>query len=733
MKRFSAIVSNFIFVFNILLVLLFVFYNSIELPLWIQTAGRFHPVILHFPIALIILLLLIVLFRKKQSNSGSSDELFSFIIYLTSFFASLSALLGLFLSLEGGYDNELLNRHRWAGFTISLLAYALLLVHLHVKGIKWLFPGVLGLTVVCLVLGSHFGATLTHGENYLTLPLQETEKKKRIITDSTAIFAATIEPILETKCFSCHNEKKAKGDLIMTNTDKLLKGGKDGPIWKASDPLNSHIIKRLRLDLKDKKHMPPKGKGQLTAEQIQLIHSWIAAGADMQKSFRDYAQQDSFRVQASSFVQPEVEMDTTTYSFPVAEAGLVRKLNHPYRSISPLSLNSPALQVQFFIRQQFESKMLEDLQQLKQQIVSLNFTNMPVKDEDLKMIAQFVNLEQLILNGTDITGKSLSDLKSCTKLQSISLANTKIRANEMNALYFLPALQKVFLWNTPVSEKEIASLEKEFSQIIWNKGYAPDSSEKLKLTPPQLVNEDLFILTATDSIAFKHPMPGVVIRYTTDGKVPDSSSSPVYSKPITIGGLTIIKTRTEREGWKSSNVAEFTFFLKGIKPTIARLLNEPDKEYTSTGVSALSDLKKGEIDNLKEQWLGYRGKAFSATFYFDQPQNFANIILSSGNHIPAHLFPPKTIEIWGGGDSANLKLIAKYFPAQPKKYGPPKIDALSIPVKKGLYQFIKISAVPIPELPSWHDARKQKKKEKKKKEKKEDLRGWLFIDEVFFN
>jgi Planctomycete cytochrome C/Fn3 associated len=734
MKRFGIIVANFVFVFNILLVLLFVFYDSIELPVWLQAAGRFHPVLLHFPIALIVLLMLITLFRRRLSSSESTDGVFSFIIYLTAFFASLSAILGLFLSIEGGYDTVLINRHKMAGITISLLAYTLLLVHLYAERIKWLFPGLLGLTVICLVIGSHFGATLTHGENYLMQPLdEEADKGKRLVTDSTPIFIAAIEPILEAKCFSCHNEKKAKGDLIMTNTEKLLKGGKDGPIWKAGDPVSSHILKRLRLDIQDKKHMPPKGKTQLTPEEIQLIHSWITVGADLEKSFRDYALQDSFRVQATAFVQPDVEMDTVAYSFPAADPALIRKLNSPYRSISPLSLNSPALHVQFFIRQLFQPQMLGEIQQLKQQVVSLNATNMPVKDEDLKTISQFLNLEQLILNGTDITGSGLSYLKTCTKLQSISLANTRISFNELGSLSLLENLKKVFLWNTPVSNKEFASLEKKFTHIKWNKGFSPDSSEKLRLTPPQLVNEDYFILNSTDSIAIKHPMPGVVIVYTTDGSAPDSSKSPVYDKPIAISRLTKLKTKSVRDGWQSSNIAEFTFFLKGTKPTNTRLINQPDKDYVAQGAATLTDLKKGDIDNLKDQWLGYRNQAFSAVYYFDQPQNFGNIVLSVGNHIPAYLFPPRSIKIWGGADSSNLKMIGNFDPVQPKKYETPGVNAISIPVRSGLYQWIKIEAVPIPILPPWHEAMKQRKKEKDKKVKKEDLRGWLFVDEVFFN
>ena len=48
--------------------------------------------------------------------------------------------------------------------------------------------------------------------------------------------------------------------------------------------------------------------------------------------------------------------------------------------------------------------------------VILNLSKMPVHDEDLALIANFPNLEKLILNQTDITGNSLEQLKKCSRI-----------------------------------------------------------------------------------------------------------------------------------------------------------------------------------------------------------------------------------------------------------------------------------------------------------------------------
>jgi hypothetical protein len=46
----------------------------------------------------------------------------------------------------------------------------------------------------------------------------------------------------------------------MTTEEKILEGGKNGPIWKSGEALSSHIIQKDQFTEDEKKHMPPKGK-----------------------------------------------------------------------------------------------------------------------------------------------------------------------------------------------------------------------------------------------------------------------------------------------------------------------------------------------------------------------------------------------------------------------------------------------------------------------------------------
>jgi hypothetical protein len=51
----------------------------------------------------------------------------------------------------------------------------------------------------------------------------------------------------------------------------LLKGGKNGKIIQPGDASSSEMMVRILLPGNDDKHMPPKGKKQLTENEIALF------------------------------------------------------------------------------------------------------------------------------------------------------------------------------------------------------------------------------------------------------------------------------------------------------------------------------------------------------------------------------------------------------------------------------------------------------------------------------
>jgi len=80
--------------------------------------------------------------------------------------------------------------------------------------------------------------------------------------------------ILATECFPCHREDKAKGGLVLTSRESVLKGGGNGPVVVPGQPDPSTLIRLLSAD--GDPHMPPKK--QLDAAGIRSLSQWIRDG-----------------------------------------------------------------------------------------------------------------------------------------------------------------------------------------------------------------------------------------------------------------------------------------------------------------------------------------------------------------------------------------------------------------------------------------------------------------------
>lgn len=344
MDRVNRVVLNFIFCVQVLLIFLLFVEDRIHLPAWVQVAGRMHPLVLHLPIGFMIFLVVIMLLQK-QFDKTATRQVVHIGLLLTSLSASIAALFGFFLSLQSDYGTAVLMRHKISGVLLSCLCYAILLWHGSDKK-KSAFFGLVTLSCLVLVFTGHTGSVLTHGDNFLLGPISKSDVV--LTAENASAYKYAVEPILERKCFSCHNESKAKGGLIMTSVDKFKAGGDNGKPWVAGKPLESRMIKAFYLPLSHDEHMPPDGKPQLNQLEIATLKAWIKSGADFEKKLDQFENGDSlkFIVASLAAAQPPPPV-VEEYTFSAASDDVVKKLNTPFRTVFPLFENSPALQADF--------------------------------------------------------------------------------------------------------------------------------------------------------------------------------------------------------------------------------------------------------------------------------------------------------------------------------------------------------------------------------------------------
>ncbi len=716
MRLFRSLVFNLVFFLNVLLLFLTFYRRSLDVPPWLHAAGRLHPMLLHIPIGLIILSVLVVIFKNAFKRKAYINFI-NFVVYFAALSAAATAVMGVLLSTEEGYNADQLNRHLITGVGVSLMSWWLLWIVEAGTERRRTFNISLAITTALLLLAGHFGSVITHGENYVFQPFATESEQLAIITDSTALYNAAIEPILRSRCGSCHNEKKAKGQLIVTSLASALRGGKNGPAWIAGDPGKSNIIKRIHLPEDHDDHMPPSGKPQLSAAEIQLLELWILRGADTQLAWTRFDAKDSLRRLAEASIQQHRASNAavTHYTFPYAESSLIAALNSPSRTIAPIALTEPALQADFFLAQNYTPKSLEELLPIREQLVVLNLSRMPVTDADGKTLAQFSNLEKLNLNNTSVSGAIAPALASLPHLESLSLIGTGVDLKSLEALQRSKSLKYVFLWNTAISKDALAAVSKKGS-IHFDGGF--ETHDTLRMTPPILLNENM-MLGDHDAIRLKHNLPGAVIRYTLDGTTPDSTKGLIFDKPVTISGFTQFKTRAFKDGWYSSPTAGYYFFRKGVKPLNAELANQPNKDYKGEGAATLIDGKKGSVDDFRSiTWLAFREKPLDVSFELDPSSRVSTVTLSYSENPGSYIFPPASVELWSGNDKQHLTLEQRIVPKQPTDYSGYGVKGLIIPISESR-RYYRLVAVPVAHVPAWITKKHEK--------------AWVFTDEVIFN
>ena len=677
-----------------------------------------HTLFLHFPIVMLSLCIFWELFSGyKKTYAGVKAEIGDELLLAAAITSVITALMGLFLSREAGYTPDLLVWHKWGGVFISFLSLVWYIFRVKMRQIKPVLLTTALAAIVMIIVTGHLGGNITHGQDFLFAPVIAEVKKPPVLFEDAEIYADMVQPILQAKCISCHNAQKAKGELVMETKEMLLKGGKDGKLWDSTQNDFGLLMERIHLPPQSKKHMPPQGKPQLTDDEAAILYYWIKTGASFTAKVSSLPERDSLRLLAAPLFQT---IETDDYTFAPADEKKINDLNNNYRVVRPLAIGSPALGVEFFNTEQFKPDQLKDLLAIKDQIVSLNLNKMPVNDEDLKTIGQFINLRKLNLSFTNITGATVNELVKLKELKLLSLSGTKIKSANMQALASLPKLGRVFVWNTSLAPEEIKRLQQQLKNTAIETGYKGDTVV-IKLNPPIIENEEQVIATA-EPLKLKHYINGVTIRYTTDGTEPDSIKSPIYKENVMLDKKETIKAKAFKLGWISSDVVEKTFYKSGFAPDSAELINPPDPGYKGEDALTLHDGKMGSLNFHDGMWLGYRVQPMEAFFYFNKGIKASSVTVSSIVDINSYLMPAQKIEVWGGKDKTSLHLLKRLQPQQPRessKNKPAYLTSYTVNFTPSELSVFKIILKPVSQLPAWHRGKGD--------------RGWVFVDEVFLN
>lgn len=464
----------------------------------IDLMGHLHPFLVHFPIGILVIACVMIWLRAfRKTDFQSSISLLSMLGALT---AGAACISGYLLSQSGDYQSSSVNPHQWWGIGTCLLAIALYFFHAYRTIISVL-------VFLALAITGHLGGELTYGANYLFQQKKSVISSKEIqrTLDSSLValakdttvqvlnptkkfpFQDEVLPILKNHCFQCHSSKKQKGKLRLDSELFIKKGGKEGAILLAGNPLKSHLYKYLILPEDDDLHMPPEGKKQLNSRQIAIIRRWIEIGAP----FGEYtgALPSSAMDISSSENSPMDEVNSPANEAMVKPMKSLEPVNPEFileaknlgLSVSSVASHPAGLSVNFVNVKQLDAQVWQAAKKIQDHIFQIKLGKR--KDVAVEELLNFPQLEQLNLEQSNIQDKDLEILGRLPNLKRLNLYGTSVSDAGVKTLASMKALKVLYIWQSKLSQKGLQSLQSARPDLQVVQGeihFTPPDTNRLK-------------------------------------------------------------------------------------------------------------------------------------------------------------------------------------------------------------------------------------------------------------
>lgn len=449
-------VDYVVFGLSVFLIFCLLFESYIELPVLVAWIGRWHPLVLHFPIVLLLIAIFLGLTGRKIPRN---------LLTIAVISALLTAISGFFLGKETGSKGDLLFWHQWLGGALALLA-ALWYGLEELQISKQIYSKIIQVVIVGLIIFTgHYGGMITHGQDFLALPQG---KKQSIIPKNPLVYEHVVNRILEEKCVKCHNPNKKKGELLMTDLAGLLKGGEGGNTLIPGNPEESEMIRRLYLPIEDEEHMPPEGERPLADNEVRILEQWIALGASDTLQLNHLENSQPLAVLIKEMMEPD-PMEKWTALPKVADSTL-RNLASDYLTITRLAGATDALKVNVYMPPQYDAQMLLDLAPVNRNIVELDLSGLPIGEKELAFAANCPNLEWLEIDRTPITDVEADTLRSLSKLHLLKVYETNIGDQSISLFKEWKNLKSLYIWGTQVSESALEELKSKNPDVVIENG-----------------------------------------------------------------------------------------------------------------------------------------------------------------------------------------------------------------------------------------------------------------------
>jgi len=434
----------------------------------LQFVGRFHPLLVHLPIAVLFLVPLFELSGRSRHFSYLLPAV-DFLLCVAICAAIFAALLGWCLARGGGYSGQLMTQHMWGAILVAAATWICWFLRTRIKVPRFarFYGFALVATLGLVSFTGYRGGQLSQGENHLTqfmpVPLRsllgisasENGTPKSSGADPSTFYGARIQPLFADHCVTCHGQNKHKAGLRLDSFAAVIRGSKHGPIVRVGDAKNSELFRRITLPPMDEDFMPAEHKRPLSPDDVKLIELWISSGASATQSADAIKAAPPASTGQSSVAEVEFEgIDPASVARDrSALAPIVSQIQKrlpnvvDYRSRASADVVIAAA----WLGPRFGDTEMGVLAPISNRIVIADFSNTAITDRSANALADMKNLRQLRLTHTNVTDATIQALGSLRELESLSVFDTRATPAALPVIAQLPKLRHVYAGETKIS------------------------------------------------------------------------------------------------------------------------------------------------------------------------------------------------------------------------------------------------------------------------------------------
>jgi len=451
----------------------------------LESFGRLHPLLVHLPLGLVFAAFAVEVTRLIQRRPTVS-AFTPIALGLAALGAVAASGTGWFFA-ESESSSDSLFWHRWLGISASIVLIAL--AWLAARAMRSSGEGTQITPIVrsvllasALLVGwvGHLGGDMVWGENYVLQPIlkawmgaptkDDTGAKEGAGTgtepDKLAYYTSNVLPILQDRCYQCHGNGKHKGSLSMDVRSSLVSRDSRGSwIVQAGDPAHSLMIERCMLPAEDDDAMPPKGD-RLKASQLEVLRTWIAAGAVMPAGSATGEASEVGGVRGAPVPASTAESRGPVKVAKGRSAGLPALSDSQVAEAAalrgnginavPLSVGASTFAVSIPGGKGVGDVALAALIPIAPQIEELSFARAAVSDAGMMQMPSMPLVRSVRVDNTALTDVGITVLLSRTlEAETVNLVSTSATDGVFMVLAKLPRLQRVYVFNTQITSQGI--------------------------------------------------------------------------------------------------------------------------------------------------------------------------------------------------------------------------------------------------------------------------------------